>query len=89
MLAACTGSLQVGTEILEFLGTGPYPRNQLVVWLDMRVGWSVDPFPADGLIEHVHGSPVLGGDDVGVVLVSASGHWGVDACVVGGAVDEE
>lgn len=70
------------------VGTSPrlFFRSELVGACD---GWSVDPLAADGLREHVFGGLVGLGDDVCVVCFSASGHWRVDACVVGGCVDED
>lgn len=54
-----------------------------------RDRWLVDPLSGDGLVEDVDGVLVVFGDDVGMVFVSASGHWRVDACLVAGCVDEE
>ena len=51
-------------------------------------GGSVDPAAGDGVGEDVEGGVFAGGDDVGVVVVAASGHGDVDAADVGGAVEE-
>ncbi len=50
---------------------------------------SIDPATGDGLGEDVGGGLFVGGDDVGVVVVSSSGHGDVDAADVGWGVDQE
>ncbi len=52
-------------------------------------GGSVDPAAGDGVGEQVEGGVFARGDDVGVVVVSASGHGDADAADVGRAVEEE
>lgn len=60
-----------------------------VSWARRSDGWHVSPFPGDGVSEHVSAGLVLFNRHVGVVGVSSSGHWCVDASAVGGDVDEE
>lgn len=46
-------------------------------------GGLVDPIPGDGLGEHINGGLVPFGDHVGMVVITASRHGGVDAATVG------
>ena len=47
-------------------------------------GGSVDPAAGDGVGEQVEGGVFARGDDVGVVVVSASGHGDADAATSAG-----
>ena len=49
--------------------------------------WLVGPFPGDGVSEDISLRLVVVDSDVGVVGVASSGQRGVDAGVVGKAVD--